>query len=90
MNHKELLAAMSAKLGITQKEAGAGVEEWVESIRQKMIEEQAVTLPGIGFLETKLQEQRTIVNPKTKQKMLVPPKYEVNFRASQKTKNVIK
>jgi len=49
-----------------------------------------VSLPNFGTFEVKKRMERVIVNPSTKQRMLVPPKLVLNFRPVTSIKEILK
>lgn len=90
MNNKEFIAAIAERTGKTQKEATEILEQWVSELKSDVVEKQVAQIDGVGYLETRMRDQRTIVNPGSKMKMLVPPKMVVAFKPIKKVKNEIK
>lgn len=90
MNNKEFIAVIAEQTGKTQKEATEILDQWVDELKNDVVEKQMAQIDGVGYLETRMREQRTIVNPGSKQRMLIPPKMVVAFKPIQRVKNEIK
>ena len=54
--------------------------EVVCAITNELTEENVVGITGFGTFEVKKKLERVLVNPATKQRMLVPPKMVVSFK----------
>ena len=54
--------------------------EVVSAITNELTEENVVGITGFGTFEVKKKLERVLVNPATKQRMLVPPKMVVSFK----------
>lgn len=80
MNNKEFIATLSRELGYNTKETAALVNALVEEIGIRLEEENAISIPGFGVFEVKKKLERVLINPATKQRMLVPPKLSINFK----------
>lgn len=90
MNNKEFIAELARRMNITQKEAAALTESFAGIISRNMGEGNDVQLGTLGSLEIKAKEQRIIVNPKTRARMLVPPKMVAEFKPSRSLKDKYK
>jgi len=80
MNNKEFISALSAKTGFSTKETAQMTNEVVSAITNELTEENVVGITGFGTFEVKKKLERVLVNPATKQRMLVPPKMVVSFK----------
>lgn len=45
-------------------------------------EEATISIVGFGNFEVKKKLERVVINPSTKQRMLIPPKMVLNFKPS--------
>ena len=86
MNNKEFLAKLSEKTGYSPQRTAQLVAALVDEIGTQLEEENIILLSGFGSFEVKKKLERVIVNPVTKQRMLIPPKMVVSF----KTNNILK
>lgn len=84
MNKKELVASVAQKKGISQKEAEIALDGVLESITEALCREESVVLIGFGSFSVKDRAARTGYNPKTSEKMLIPAKRVVRFKAGAK------
>ena len=80
MNNKDFISALSAKTGYNSKEIAQMAADVVSAITNELTEENAVGITGFGIFEVKKKLERVLVNPATKQRMLVPPKMVVSFK----------
>lgn len=87
MNNKELHAELARRTGFSQKEAVRIVGCLTEVIKAHLADSESVQFGRLGALEVKHKEQRVMVHPKTKKRLLVPPKMVVGFRPSKSMKD---
>ncbi len=92
MNNKQLQAELAKELSITQKEAADFMKAFVSEYIQKLegYEEGQAPFLKMGLMKIKKKQQRVIVNPGTKKRMLVPPKFVLAFQAGTQLKNAVK
>lgn len=74
------MSALSARTGYSLKETGQMAMDVINAITSELTEENAVGITGFGTFEVKKKLERVLVNPATKQRMLVPPKMVVSFK----------
>ena len=72
MNKSELIKAMAEKAGLSQKDAGAAYEAFVESITEALKAGDKVQLIGFGTFEVKDVPAKMGVNPQTGAKVAIP------------------
>lgn len=89
MNNKEFTAALAAHIEISDKEAARFVEALGIEMADTLDEGSSVTVQSFGSFEVKKKMERILTNPSTKQRMLVPPKLVLNFKASPALKDKI-
>ena len=90
MKDKELVAELSRRLGMTHKEVAEILSEGGPFIASLMNEETTVEINNFGTFEVKKKMERIVVNPSSKQRMLVPPKLVLNFKPSNTLKEKYK
>ena len=93
MNNKEYIAELSRHTGFSQDDTQRMVRCVVECMSQKFDEGIGVSIANFGVFEIKKRMERIVVNPSSGQRMLVPPKVVVTFKAetsARKTANVPK
>ena len=90
MNNKEFIADLSSRTKRSSKDTASLVSATVSAIISELTEENAVVVPSFGTFEVKKKLERVLVNPTTKQRMLIPPKMTVNFKPNTSLKSKIK
>ncbi len=80
MNNREFLAALSKDLECTISEASTYSDLITSDIASRLCEGDSVSIYSFGTFDTKKRLERVVVNPATKQRMLVPPKIAVSFK----------
>lgn len=93
MNNKEYIAELSRHTGFSQDDTQRMARCVVEGMSQKFDEGIGVSIASFGVFEIKKRMERIVVNPSSGQRMLVPPKVVVTFKAetsARKTANVPK
>lgn len=80
MNNKDFISDLANRTKYSTKEVSALVGATVSAIISELSEENSITISGFGNFEVKKKLERVLVNPATKQRMLVPPKIVVNFK----------
>lgn len=90
MNNKEFIADLASRTNRGSKETASLVNATVSAIIGELTDENAVFVPNFGTFEVKKKLERVLVNPTTKQRMLIPPKMTVNFKPNPTLKLKIK
>lgn len=93
MNNKEYIAELSRHTGFSQDDTQRMVRCVVECMSQKFDEGVGISIANFGIFEIKKRMERIVVNPSNGQRMLVPPKIVVAFKAEtsvRKTANSVK
>ena len=80
MNNKSFISELSQRLGYTQDDAQKMVNTVIDSMNDAFQKGDVVTIPKFVTFEVKKRLERIVVNPGTKQRMLVPPKLVLTFR----------
>lgn len=71
MNKGELVKAVAAEAGMTQKEAGMAFDAFVAVVTKQLKEGEKVTVPGFGTYEVRKRAARVGINPATKAKIKI-------------------
>lgn len=90
MNNSEFTSDLASRTGLSNKETASMISATVATIIDELTEENAVIIPGFGTFEVKKKLERVLVNPTTKQRMLVPPKMTVSFKPYNSFKDKVK
>ena len=82
MNNKEFISELAKRTDLSLKDTSALMSNLVAEMTAQLEEEAVVSISGFGNFEVKKKLERVVVNPSTKQRMLIPPKMVLNFRPS--------
>ena len=77
MTKKELVKCIAGAAGITHGQADAALDRLVRAI----VESEKISIPGLGTFQYRTQAARVAVNPGTGEKITVPEKVVLKFRA---------
>ncbi|MBO7102199.1 MAG: HU family DNA-binding protein [Bacteroidaceae bacterium] len=81
MNKGELVKAVAENAGLTLAQAKAAVDAAINSVSAALKAGDKVTIPGIATLSVEERAARTGINPQTKEKIQIPAKKVVKFKA---------
>ncbi|MBP1676158.1 MAG: histone family protein DNA-binding protein [Bacteroidetes bacterium] len=90
MNHKELIAAISAKSGISKQDAERLTDITVSVLTNELTDGKTIGFQSFGNFEVRKKEERLSVHPATQIRTLIPPKLVVNFKQSSILKEKLK
>lgn len=90
MNNKEFMIELSSRMGTELKDTQNLMIGLIKELVLQMQEGNSVSIQGFGTFEVKKKMERIVVNPTTKQRMLIPPKLVAGFRPSNILKEKIK
>lgn len=79
MNKGELVAEVAKKTGLTKKDAVCAVDATLDAIKKNV--KKSVTLIGFGTFKVVKRKARTGRNPRTGEKIKIPAKNVVKFKA---------
>ncbi len=90
MNNREYIAALAARTGFAQEDTQKLVHTVVDAMTEYLSEGNAICVANFGTFDIKKRLERVVVNPSTKQRMLVPPKLVLNFKPVASIKEQLK
>ena len=90
MNNKELTGELARRLGYTNKDAAHLVASMVAIMGEELQEGKTLTFQGFGTFEVKKKLERIVVNPATRQRLLVPPKLVLSYKPDNSLKEKFK
>ena len=82
MNNKAFISELSQRLGYTLDDTQKMINTVIDSMNDAFIGGDVVSIPKFGTFEVKKRLERIVVNPGTKQRMLVPPKLVLTYKPS--------
>jgi len=81
VNKAELVEEVAGKVGLTRKETNNVVDAITSAITDTLAMNERVTLVGLGTFEVRRRKARTGVNPQTEERLDIPAKNVVRFKA---------
>lgn len=90
MLKKELLNVLSEKLGIKKIETEKYLNTLEEVITEELKKGEDFTLGKLGTFKVKDRAEKNGVNPKTGEKIVIPARKAVTFKASKNLSTLIK
>ena len=89
MNKSQLVDSVAAKSGISKVDAKKAVEAFVESVGECLKSGDKLALVGFGTFSVSERAARTGLNPQTKEKIQIPAKKVVKFKAGADLSGII-
>ena len=90
MNNKEFISRLSKRTSLSVADVNANVEALLSAMVERLKDNDQLNISGFGVFEVKMRNEKVLVNPKTGQRMLIPPKLVPAFRPSSKLKDKFK
>jgi DNA-binding protein HU-beta len=90
LNNKEFISRLATKMDISPKEAQKLATTFINELAENLDDGNSLKIQGFGSFEVKKKLERVVVNPTTKQRMLVPPKLALSFKPSNLLKDKFK
>lgn len=90
MNNKDYINKIARRLGISNREVQTLTLALIDELAGSLDEENTLLVKGFGSFDVKKKMERVVVNPVSKQKMLVPPKLVISFKPSTVLKDKMK
>ncbi len=90
MNKAALISAISAKTNLTKAESKKALEATIEAIAEALSANEKVALLGFGTFTVQEKSARTGINPQTKEKIEIPARKVVKFKAGAELDGVLK
>lgn len=90
MNNKDFINRISTRMELNTKEAQRLTNVFISELAEKLDEGNTLTIQGFGSFEVKKKLERVVINPTTKQRMLVPPKLVLSYKPSPILKDKLK
>lgn len=89
MNKSQVVAKLAEVKEITIKEATHIMDTIMDIIEAEIVSGGEVALHGFGTLKTVERVERAMINPQTKEKMIVPAKKTVTFKVAKGLKDKV-
>lgn len=79
----------SKSLSLNKSQIEAILAEFLEEVKNSLVNKEEVRFPGYFSLKTFMAKARTAINLKTKEKMVIPAKRRVKFSVSDSLKTAV-
>ena len=80
MTKKEIVKFVAQSTDNTNKDTEEIVEEFINYVKNSLVQHEDVVIHGFGKFTTKLRDARTARNPQTGEAIEVPAKYALTFK----------
>ena len=80
MNNREFIKALSKKTGKSQKATEAQLSVVLKAMSDNFAKGEPVMITNFGLFSVRQKAQRTIINPVSEQRMVVPQKLNLVFK----------
>ncbi|MBE6319099.1 MAG: HU family DNA-binding protein [Bacteroidales bacterium] len=90
MNKTELINAIAEKAGLTKVDAKNALDATIDAISGALAQNDKVALLGFGTFSITEKEARTGINPRTKEKIEIPARKAVKFKAGSELNEKVK
>ncbi len=90
MTNKEFINEIAGRMGYSIQDATSVMTGFLAEVSSHLEEEDSISIQGFGTFEVKKKLERVVLSPTTRQRMLVPPKMVLNFKASATLKEKVK
>ena len=89
MSKQELVEIIAEKAGLSKADAMRALNATLEGIEEGLKKEGKVALVGFGTFVAKKRAARDGINPLTKEKLHIPAKMAITFKAGSKLKDAL-
>lgn len=90
MNKAELVEAVAEKSGLTKKDSEKALAAVIDTVVATLAKGEKVQLVGFGTFESRVHKERTNVNPRTKEKQVIPATTVPAFKPGKAFKDAVK
>lgn len=89
MNKNELIKGVATKTQLSQKEVKLTLEAIGDLIKESLKNGESVKLTNFGKFDVKYRNKRVTINPRTKQKMVIPSTKVASFKVGKELKTAV-
>ncbi len=86
----DLVSAVAEKAGVTKADAKRTVDAMLDIITEALSTDKKVSLTGFGTFEAREVKERTGVNPRTRERIVIPATKRPAFTAGAVLKRAVK
>ena len=89
MNKADLTQAIARETGLSQRDATAWLQSFIETVSKALKKKERVQLVGFGSFEVRKRKARTGVNPQSGEKIKIKASKTVKFKVGASLKEKI-
>lgn len=89
MTKKQLVEKMAEKASLTKADAERALDAFVSAISEELVAGGDVQLTGVFSLKVGERPARMGLNPKTKEKIMIPAKKVIKFKAGKQLTSLV-
>ncbi|MGN0667407.1 MAG: HU family DNA-binding protein [Huintestinicola sp.] len=89
MTKAELINAIAEKGGFSKKDAEKALNAVTASITEALVNQDKVQIVGFGTFEVRDKKAKEAINPRTKEKVMVPARKSPAFKAGKALKDAV-
>ncbi len=89
MKKGELVEKVAAKAKLSPKDAAAAVNAFMEVVQEALSAGDSIALVGFGTFMVRERAERTGLNPRTKEKLVIPAVKVPAFKAGKSLKDAV-
>jgi DNA-binding protein HU-beta len=89
MTKADLISSMAEKCGCTKKDAEKALAAFLTSVTDALASGDKVQIVGFGTFEVRDRKEKESINPKTKEKIIVPAKKAPAFKPGKAFKDAV-
>lgn len=89
MKKGELVEKVAAKANLSTKEAAAAVNAFMDVVQEALGAGDSIALVGFGTFMVRERAERTGLNPRTKEKLVIPAVKVPAFKAGKSLKDAV-
>ncbi len=90
MNKAKLIETLAAKANVSKKQVEDVLDALIQTTMDTIKAGGEVTLTGFGTFSARVRKGREGINPRTKEKITIPPVKVVKFKAGKVLKDTLK
>lgn len=90
MNKTELVNAIAEKSGLGKAEAKRALDAALEAVSEALASDDKVALIGFGTFSVANKEERTGINPRTKETITIPARKVIKFKPGSELNDKVK
>ena len=90
MNKTELINAVAEKANLSKVQAKAALDATLNTITEALLKDDKVAIIGFGTFGVSEKTARTGINPRTKEKIEIPARKTVKFKAGAELADKVK